>query len=307
MTVSVIDCGTNSTRLLICDDRLKAIYRGSKLTRLGENVSITRKLDQEAIKRSLEAIEEFYKLAKQHNTKALNIVATAALREVSNPEEFLEPVKNITGIKPRIISEYEEGLASFAGATIGITPDKKVVVIDIGGGSTEIIEGVTSTQNITVASLNYGCVNLFERFYKNDPPSPEQLDCASNFLNGILNVVSDRFRSRYGSFEFAIGLAGTLEVLVSVIGQIRGAANYESKLPVIRKDDLENAFFELISLSARKRQEIFKIPELRSDVVIAGAQILKEIFRAFSIEQIAVSEADLLDGFAIKMLQNKRA
>ena len=174
--LAAIDCGTNSTRLLISDGG-RAIERRMVITRLGQGVDATGRLDPEAIERTIDVLREYQGLIDEHGVERTRIVATSAARDASNAEDFFAAAEAVVGARPELLSGVEEGELSFAGATAELDPgDGPFLVVDIGGGSTECMVGTDHVEE--VRSFDLGCVRLTEKHLEHDPPAPEELSNA---------------------------------------------------------------------------------------------------------------------------------
>ncbi len=182
--VAAIDCGTNSTRLLVVSGRGTVLERKMRITRLGEGVDATRKLSRQAVARTVSVLGDYRRLMDHHGVVAARLVATSAARDATNAEEFLALAHDVTGVRPEVLSGLEEGALSFAGATAHVPPERvgpgPVLVVDIGGGSTELVVGqlhraATPSTDLSSVSLDLGCVRVAERFLLHDPPQADEL------------------------------------------------------------------------------------------------------------------------------------
>ncbi len=215
--MAAIDCGTNSTRLLVADRTGTALDRRMRITRLGEGVDVARRLTPGAIERTLAVLGEYREVMDAHGVERARLVATSAARDAANGHEFLEAAASVTGALADVLTGDEEGRLAFAGATAGLEPGPGAdVVVDIGGGSTELVLGLEGT--LGAISLDIGCVRLAERYLTSDPPTPEQLtettaavvaqlDRATRALPGLATLPPG---SRL------IGLAGTVATLAAL-------------------------------------------------------------------------------------------
>src|SRR5688572_18917600 len=212
-TLAAIDCGTNSTRLLIAKDG-ETVDRRMVITRLGEGVDATGRLDPEAIERTLTVLQDFRAAMDGHGVEKVRIAATSAARDASNREDFLGRAEEIVGARPELLSGDEEGRLSFGGATSELDPSAgPFLVIDIGGGSTECMVGTDKPDE--VRSFDIGCVRLTEKHLAGDPPEPEEL---SNAIAEAAAWFDDLGREvpAVHQARTVIGLAGTITTIAAV-------------------------------------------------------------------------------------------
>ena len=211
--LAAIDCGTNSTRLLVSDGG-RAIERRMVITRLGRGVDATGRLDPDAIERTIDVLREYQGLIDEHGVERTRIVATSAVRDASNAEDFFAAASAVVGARPELLSGVEEGELSFAGATAELDPgDGPFLVVDIGGGSTECMVGTDHVEE--VRSFDLGCVRLTEKHLEHDPPAPEEL---SNAIAEATSWFDDLVREvpAVTAARTVVGLAGTISTVASV-------------------------------------------------------------------------------------------
>ncbi|HUO48627.1 MAG TPA: exopolyphosphatase, partial [Acidimicrobiales bacterium] len=222
-TVAALDCGTNSTRLLVAGPGGEVLEREMRITRLGQGVDATHRLSAEAVERTLSVLADYRRLMDRHGVGHARLVATSAVRDAENAEDFLLGAAAAIGVAPEVLSGLEEGRLSFAGAVAGLDAagvdvgPGPVLVVDIGGGSTELAAGpvVGPLTDVAAVSLDVGCVRLSERFFHHDPPLPGELGAARTFVDGLL----DRALGVLPSLEpggLLVGLAGTVSTLASL-------------------------------------------------------------------------------------------
>ncbi len=215
--LAAVDCGTNSTRLLVVGDSGDVRAREMTITRLGEGVDSTHLLRQEALERTFTALRRYRCIMDTEGVGRARLVATSAVRDADNSEEFLLPAAQLVGVPAELLSGSEEGRLSYAGATGDLlTEPGDVVVLDIGGGSTEI--ATKSGGEILSASLDMGCVRLTERFLRSDPPTPEETKGAIRAIRKELDRAEEAIPSLTALSEDArlVGLAGTVSTLASL-------------------------------------------------------------------------------------------
>jgi len=291
--LAAIDCGTNSTRLLISDGG-RAIERRMVITRLGRGVDATGRLDPDAIERTIEVLREYQGLIDEHGVERTRIVATSAVRDASNAEDFFAAASAVVGARPELLSGVEEGALGFAGATAELDlGDGPFLVIDIGGGSTECMVGTDHVEE--VRSFDLGCVRLTEKHFEHDPPAPEEL---SNAIAEATSWFDDLVREvpAVTTARTVVGLAGTISTVASV--EI-GLAEWDRDVIHhyrLSREAIEDVFRTLATESLADRLHSPGLEPARADVIVGGCCALVAFVRRLGIEEVLVSESDILDG-----------
>lgn len=304
--VAAVDCGTNSTRLLIAGADGATLDRRMRITRLGQGVDRTRRLDPVAIGRTTDVLLEYRQAMDEAGVAAVRITATSAARDATNKEDFFQPAEDIIGVRPELLSGDEEARLSFAGATASLDAgDGPFLVVDIGGGSTEFALGPDPDGDrltpVGAISIDIGCVRLTERFLHGDPPRPEELAQA---LSVVEDYLDDVRRTIPGVADAArlVGLAGTVSTIAAV--EI-GLATYERDRIhhfVLRHPAVEDVFRTLATENRGDRIFNPGLEPERADVIVGGCIILVAIMRRFGFAECLVSEEDILDGLAGSLL-----
>jgi exopolyphosphatase/guanosine-5'-triphosphate,3'-diphosphate pyrophosphatase len=298
--VAAIDCGTNSTRLLVTDG-VRTIERSMRITRLGQGVDATGRLAPEAIGRTLEVLRSYRSAMDRFGVERVRITATSAARDAANRSDFFEPASEIVGVPPELLSGEEEGRLSFTGATAGLEGgDGPLLVVDIGGGSTELVVGDVGG-DIDVHSMEVGCVRITEKFIHHDPPRPEELSDAIAEVRAQLEEAV-RVVSALRSGRRMIGLAGTVTTVAAVE---LGLAMYDrDKIHHfwLSRGAAEDVFRTLATESHADRVGNPGLEEARADVIVGGCVVLVAILRFFGFDGCLVSESDILDGLAMSLL-----
>ena len=297
--VAAIDCGTNSTRLLVSDGTT-TLVRLMRITRLGQGVDATGRLAPEAIERTVVVLREYRAVMDDHGVARVRITATSAARDATNRDVFFDAAEAAAGARPELLGGDEEGRLSFLGATRELDPaDGPFLVVDIGGGSTEFVVG--TTEPVGVRSFDVGCVRVSERFLEHDPPRPEEL---ANALGVVRDHLEDLTRDTPAVLDAArfVGLAGTVTTAAAVE---LGLAEYDRDR--IHHFALSRAAAEDVfrTLATETRAERITNPGLeaaRADVIVGGLIVLVAIFRFFDFDECLVSEADILDGLVQSLL-----
>jgi exopolyphosphatase/guanosine-5'-triphosphate,3'-diphosphate pyrophosphatase len=294
-----IDCGTNSTRLLVVDGDGVTLERLMTITRLGEGVDATGRLLPEAIERTLEELRRYRDLMDQHGVTSFRAIATSAARDVSNASELFEPARTILGQDLEIISGDEEAGFSFSGATTGLPDaDGPFLMIDIGGGSTEFAFG--SDRCEASISLDVGSVRLTERYLQHDPPQAEELTAAISLAETHLD---DMFLAipEAGRAGTVLGVAGTITTVAAV--EI-GLAIYDRDAIhhfVLTRDAVEDVFRTLATEALADRIHNPGLAPERAPVIVGGLCVLVAIMRRLGLDELVVSESDILDGLTASL------
>ncbi len=297
---AAIDCGTNSTRLLVARPGGPALGRLMRITRLGEGVDRTRKLAPDAIGRTLDVLAEYRSVMDRFGVGAARMTATSAARDAVNRDEFFDAAERIVGVRPELLGGDEEGRLSFAGATAELDPATGPwLVVDIGGGSTELVSGPGAAGGPkAVRSLDVGCVRLSERFLITDPPDAESMRAARAFVDGLLDGVIAEQPELLGA-RTMVGLAGTVACLAGVD---QGLASYERDRQhhyVLELERVEAILRSLAATDSAGRRALPRVEEQRADVIVGGTIVLVAVMRRFGFDRCLTSEADILDGLVL--------
>ena len=301
MRVAAIDVGTNSTRLLVAEEDgngFRALDRRLVITRLGEGVNERRVLAPQALERTFRAIADYAAVCGEYEVKKLRVTGTSAVRDAHNRDEFFHGVRKLTGTEAELLSGEEEARATFLGALSDLSHDQPVVVVDIGGGSTELIVGRAEPERLV--SLDVGCVRMLEKHLESDPPSAGELDALRAEVSAGLDDVAADLAVPPGARM--VGVAGTVTQLAALKS---GALVYDPDLThhsVLSHGDVRRLARRLESLPYEKRKNVRGLEPGRVDVIVAGAEILLCVMEAFDAAEVLVSEKDILDGLVIQLL-----
>jgi exopolyphosphatase / guanosine-5'-triphosphate,3'-diphosphate pyrophosphatase len=297
--VAVIDVGSNSTRLLVADvggGRVTEVERQSRVTRLGRGVDLSGQLSAEAIEAACEAIADYVAICREAGVEAVDSIATSAVRDASNGDAFVAELRERFALSTRILQGDEEARLTYVGATCEQPPAEPTLVIDIGGGSTELIVG--SGHEIGFhTSLQAGVVRHSERHVASDPPTATELEAlAADVRTLIEGVVAGEPGA---SASAGIAVAGTPTSLASVE---LGLEPYDPKRVhghVLSLESIQRLLSRLASAPLAQRAEIPGMHPDRAPTIVGGVVILVETMRAFGLERITVSEHDILYGAAL--------
>jgi exopolyphosphatase / guanosine-5'-triphosphate,3'-diphosphate pyrophosphatase len=299
--IAVVDLGTNSTRLLIADvadGRVDELERRTEVTRLGERVDSAGELNAGAMERVFETVGSYRELIDEHKPEAVVGVATSAVREAKNGEEFRAALADRFGVEARTISGEEEARLSFIGATSGrAAGGEPLLVLDIGGGSTEFVVGIPGSDPTFHVSTSAGSVRQTERHLTEDPPTDAQLSAVAGEVAAIIEAEVPREVRR--SAGAGIAVAGTATSLAAVDQRLE---EYDpERVHGYRLDRyaVEEILAHLAEIPLAERREIVGLPPGRAPTIVAGALILSEAMAAFDFDWMETSEADILHGTAL--------
>ena len=297
--VAAVDCGTNSTRLLVTDGE-RSLERRMTITRLGQGVDAARRLAPEAVERTVTVLRDYRAVMDRHGVHRVRMAATSAVRDAANRDEFLDAAEAAVGVRPELLDGHEEGRLSFAGATAGLDPaDGPFLVVDIGGGSTEFVVGTDEPTG--VVSVDVGCVRLTEKYLHSDPPTPLELSQAISVVHAHLADVKRELPAVTEAARL-VGLAGTVTTVAAVE---MGLLEYDPERIhhfVLTRAAAEDVFRTLATEALADRVHNPGLEEGRADVIVGGAAILVAIMRNLDFDDCLVSEADILDGLARSVL-----
>jgi len=304
--VAAIDVGTNSTRLLVAEEQaggFRSIDRRMTITRLGQGVGTRKILAPEALERTLKTIAEYAAMCGEYGVTRLRVTGTSAVRDAHNREEFFTGVRKLTGTEPELLTGEAEARATFLGTLSDLDETGPVLVVDIGGGSTELISGVGVPESIV--SLDVGCVRMLEKHLHSDPPTAEELEALREDVTALLVGARDMLGVPAGARM--IGVAGTVTQLATLKA---GVPVYDPDVnhhSVLSHGDVRRLARRLASLHYEQRRNVKGLEAGRVDVIVAGAAILQCVMEVFDSPEVLVSEKDILDGLVIELLAGPSA
>jgi exopolyphosphatase / guanosine-5'-triphosphate,3'-diphosphate pyrophosphatase len=303
--VAAIDCGTNSIRLLIAEPAgsggLKDLERRLEVVRLGQGVDASGEFHPDALERTFAAVDDYAELIKKADvpTENVHFVATSATRDVKNRDSFFAGVQQRLGVVPDVISGETEARLSFIGALSRVTPEgEPVLVMDIGGGSTELITGSATGDMHSAISLDIGSVRVTERFLKQNPVADTDLEQATRYVDDLLAASGVDFAS-IGTW---IGVAGTVTTLAGVYLELEHYDRERVHGAVIPLSAVQELLHRLAGMTV---EEIRALPSMhpgRADVITGGALVEARVAAQLSVENLIVSESDILDGIALGLI-----
>jgi exopolyphosphatase/guanosine-5'-triphosphate,3'-diphosphate pyrophosphatase len=321
--VAAVDCGTNSIRLLIADietgaqtgsdrggqdaaPRLRDVVREMRVVRLGQGVDATGELAPEALGRTFAAAADYAELIRRHGAEKVRFVATSATRDAKNRQVFVDGIRELLGVEPEVITGDEEAALSFAGAS-SVLPSRgqdPVLVVDLGGGSTEFVLG-NADGVLAARSVDVGCVRMTERHLRHDPPTPEQITAAEADVDAAIDEAALSVPLKHATA--VVGVAGSVTTITAHALRLpqyspEAIHGTELSLEVIRQ-----ACTELLEMSRAERAALPYMHPGRVDVIGAGALVWRRVLDRLAevtdgrISTAVASEHDILDGIALSI------
>lgn len=299
MKIASIDIGTNTVLLLIAraneEGNIKTLVYEQRIPRLGKGVDESRLLQPDAMQRVIDVLAEYKQIIGRHEVDTVVVCGTSAVRDANNREEFGKLIHSKVGFTLEVLSGTDEALWTYRGAISGITGIEKAVVVDIGGGSTEITIG--NQNNILHSiSLDVGSVRLTERFLKHDPPTHPELEAAITFVE---DEIAKAARFDFGGATL-VGVAGTATSM-AVLAQ--GLKDFVMEAVINYKLDIDSVYLLFRTLREMNSGEIRRLSSMmegRHDVITAGALILREIMAHFKFKEMIVSERGVRYGLVLR-------
>jgi exopolyphosphatase/guanosine-5'-triphosphate,3'-diphosphate pyrophosphatase len=302
--VAVLDIGSNSTRLLVAEvdpdtGALEELLRRSRVTRLGDGVDASGSLSEAAIERVLQTLASYRAEIDAHECVADLAVLTSAVRDAANGADFAARVRDDYGLDARVLTGDEEAQLTFLGAMSGRTaPSDPTVVIDIGGGSTEFVIGRGHAAGFHV-SLPVGVVRMSERHIHSDPPAPAELQSLALDVRTIL--LQGLPAEERAAVKLGIAVAGTATSAASVDQELDPYDPARVHGYPLMLATVELLLARMAEMTDAQRREVVGLDPNRAPTIVAGMVILSEAMRAFELEQVEVSEHDILHGGALRL------
>jgi len=300
--VAAVDMGTNSTRLLVADvdgrgrdAKLVTVDRRTRITRLGQGVDRERTLHPDAVERTLAVLREYRGALDDLGVERVRATATSAARDASNRDVLFDGTETLLGVRPELLSGDDEARLEFLGATADLNERAPYFLVDVGGGSTEIIVG--SDEPVDLCSIDVGCVRLTEQYLHSDPPTAEELSQAVSVVRDQLADVGRRFPSTWDA-PTLVGTAGTVWTLAAIELGVDAARNDVIDHSRLARAAVEEVFRTLATESMEQRRHNPGLEPGRVDVIVGGAIVVVSVMRHWGFDELLVSEADILDGLA---------
>lgn len=299
--VAAVDCGTNTIRMVITDldpatGAQRDVDRRSMIVRLGQGVDRTGELAPDALRRTLGVADAYAEAISANGVGSVRVIGTSAARDARNGDEFRAAMRSRFGVPVEVISGDEEATLAYAGATRGIAghprAEPPVLVVDVGGGSTEFVMDVDGA--VTGHSLDIGSVRLTERYLGSDPPTAEQIEAAVDAVDtaiGALAVPIDRAGS-------VVGVAGTVTTIAAMALGLRTYLSTEIHRSWLPRERVLEVVEELAAMNVGQRRRLGFMAPGRADVIAGGGLVIAGVLRRLDLPGLLVSESDILDGIA---------
>ena len=303
MRVAVVDMGTNSTRLLVADvegETLSELERRSTVTRLGRGVDTSKKLAMDAIEDVCSTVGEYLKLIAEHEAEVTVAIATSAVRDAENRGAFIGELRERFDLNARVLSGDDEARLTYLGAIYGRPAGENILVVDIGGGSTELVIGSGSEVSFH-ASLQAGTVRHTERHVSHDPVQQAELENLANDVRLLIDRVLEG--SDFVQAKAGIGVAGTPTSLAAIDQQLDPYDPEAVHGSTLSLEAIQRMCSELSTKTLEERLEVTGLHPGRAPTIVAGVVILIQVMRAFGLSEIEVSEHDILYGAAFEAIQ----
>jgi exopolyphosphatase / guanosine-5'-triphosphate,3'-diphosphate pyrophosphatase len=292
MRVAAVDLGTNSTRLLVADVEdgdVSEVVRRLAITRLGEGVDVNRELLPAPIARVHAVLDGYAEEAHALGAERVLATATSAVRDAANGGTFLADLGERYGWSTRLLDGEQEAETTFRGVTSDRTLEGDTLIVDIGGGSTELLVGGPSGIGFAT-SLQIGCVRLTERFLTSDPPAARELEAAAAYVRPLLPGLT---------VEHAIGVAGTVTTVAAIDLGLRENDPTRIHGHRVSHGAVERALERLAALPLAQREHVPGLEPARAPVIVGGLVVLREVMERYGLGDIEASERDILHGVAL--------
>jgi len=300
MRAAVIDLGSNSVRLLIkdiSDGLLATVHRELATTRLGRGVVKNSELDRQSVADTLSVVEDFIIKAKSMGAERIFAFGTSALREAKNSGEFIKKLNEL-GLDVDILPGEKEALLSFIGARAGLGLSETALVMDIGGGSTELILG--KEQILKSVSLPLGAVRFTELYFKSEPPNFDDVTKAGEKIRELCFEFASYFKEIQDENKVvAVGVGGTLTTLAAMDQKLEIYDADKVHGYVLKKASIDNIYSKLLKLTTDEKRKLPGLMPQRADIIAAGTFIARSIMENLDIDEITVSETDLMEGYLL--------
>ncbi|UDY22986.1 Ppx/GppA phosphatase family protein [Nocardioides sp. Kera G14] len=294
MKVAAIDCGTNTIKLLVGSvdgGALTVEVKEARMVRLGEGLDQSGVISEGALKRAFTALDEYADLIRDHGAERIRFVATSATRDAANADVFTAGVRERLGVEPEVVAGTEEAALAFDGAVRNLRaqPAQPVMIIDIGGGSTELIYGADDA-----FSMQIGSVRQHERHLRSDPPTMEEIAACVADIDDALDASPV---SAAGAAS-VIGVAGTITTIAAGVLDLPAYDREAIDQAVLPVGEVHALVDRLVAMTVSERLTLPWMHPGRADVIAAGGLILSRMLRRAPVDELLISEADILDGIA---------
>lgn len=299
---AAVDCGTNSTRVLVIDGHGRHLAREMTITRLGQGVDETGRLDPGALERTIDTLRGYRDIWERHGATTVRVAATSAVRDAANRDEFFAAVRRLAGVDAEVLTGVDEARVTFHGVTSALDVERPAVVLDVGGGSTELVVGDRDDGVAGAVSSQLGSVRLTERLLRSDPPTPEQIADARAEIRSQLDSAAQSLGEQGQEPSAAtslVGVAGTVTTLAALYLELDRYEPDRIHGTWIPSDAVGSLTGLLGGMKSSKRAELGPMSAGREDVIFGGALIVEAVVNRFGFPGLYASESDILDGLAL--------
>ena len=312
--LAAIDIGTNTFRLLIAKVlynpkinkyKIKEIYSERIITRLGQGISENGLIKKSAIHRGLSALKKFHDVISHYNVYETSAIATSALRDAKNKDEFLCNAKEKIGLEIKIISGREEAKMTFAGMLTGITAPESVLMVDIGGGSTELIFA-RQRKPVVAHSLKLGVVYLADRYMKSDPPLKKDLNQMDDIISMKIMSKVRTFAKLLSKDTALVGTAGTITTLATMVQHLKKFDHSKVHNFKLGIKKIKNIFSDISIVTAGERVKYHPFEPERLDIIVPGTFILLKLMETFGFKTVIVSNYGLREGILLDLYHARK-
>jgi exopolyphosphatase/guanosine-5'-triphosphate,3'-diphosphate pyrophosphatase len=312
--LAAVDIGTNTFRLLIAEVNpgpaknnysIKVISSKRAITRLGEGIVQSGHLAEQAAERSIKALKQFSRTMARHKVDKVSAVATSALREAGNSRDFMDKVLETTGLKIKVISGRQEAELTASGMLMDMTAPRSALMLDIGGGSTELIF-MKDGRPQAVHSLDLGVVYLAGKYMISDPPLTEDITEMGEEISAKINSSVNSLKNLFSRDTVCIGTAGTVTALAAMSRNLRRFSHSKVHKFILTSESIRNIFSVISRLSTKERAEYIPFELARLDIVVPGTLILLKLMESFGFREMTVSDYGLLEGTLIDLFKKEQ-
>ncbi len=312
--LAAIDIGTNTFRLLIGEVErdpvrknysIKEVCSKRIITRLGNGITDNGIIKEQAVARSIKALKQFSRIISRHRVNKTSAVATSALREAKNSKDFLDKARDAAGLDIKVISGRQEAKLTASGMLIDMTPPKSALMLDIGGGSTELIF-MKGKKPLAIHSLDLGVVYLAGKYMISDPPLPEDLGRMKEEISKKITASIKSFKKLFSRDTVFIGTAGTVTALAAMSQNLKRFNHNKVHKFILTLDNVRKIFSTISRLSSEERAKHIPFELARLDIIVPGTLILLQIMESFGFEEITVSNYGLQEGVLIDLYNKER-
>lgn len=303
-----IDLGTNTFLLLVADvadDKIEPVLEREEIVRLGKGVDAAGNISAEAMARGMNCLEEYVSKTRALGAEMIFASGTSALRDARNRENFRKQVREKVGIDVEIISGEDEARYTYHGAVSSApTSIEQITLIDIGGGSTEVVVG-NREKIIAARSVDIGSVRLTERFFHSDPTTPAEMDAVRQAVKSAIREYDQLFENRQAST--LLGVAGTITTLAAIAQKLLEFDPKKIDGYWLSRCQVEDILEMLAVLPLSRRQQVPGLRPQRADVIVAGALIIETFMAEFNFDRLLVSQRGLRYGFLMEKMFGEQA